>query len=245
MSQVPIDDLEIEAWKRVHTAGGGGGGSPTPELLWYKLNEGTGTTAADSSTNANTGNLGTGATWGTGASGSGHCLIGDGTHRALVSGSNVAYGVNKISVCAWIYIVAYPGSGVTEVLDSYNSIGLPSTVGFRVDIDNNLAIYGRIAGGFTQSYRLITPATGAWHHYAYLFDNSTSTSAITLYQDNVLQTGSTFFDATGTANFQTNLLSIGGIAGDLDDASVRVDDVRIYNRLITTGEIAQIYADSQ
>lgn len=229
---------------RGSAAAGGGEASPTPELAWYKFTEGSGTTVADSSVKNITGNVGTGATWVTGKSGSGYGLDGDGTNRMMVGASACAYGVNKLSITCWFKITAYPAAF------GYVCCTVPpdgAAVAASIYLDQYENLYMEQFGGYTTCYRYIAgpAAPSGWHHIAATYDNSGTNAVLVMYYDNALQTGTTFFDATGPANYDNGTFMIGGTAATSNVGNVIVDDVRVYNRLINSTEIGQIYNDPQ
>ncbi|WP_141503110.1 immunoglobulin-like domain-containing protein [Paenibacillus luteus] len=70
--------------------------------LWYKLDEKTGTTAADSSGNGNDGTLSTGATWSTGKGGTGAAAL-NGSNGSIKMPDHILNGVTNVTVSTNVF----------------------------------------------------------------------------------------------------------------------------------------------
>jgi hypothetical protein len=90
-----------------------------------------------------------------------------------------------------------------------------------------------------------TRPTATWHHYAWVFDVSTSTFAGAAYVDGAIPAGLTVsqdanYTAVNIGNYALNLMcrNAASLFGD-----GILSDLRIYNRVLSAGEILQLYVD--
>jgi hypothetical protein len=149
-------------------------GQSVPQGIYYKFNEGAGTTTANLASpgvgNA-VGNIIGNLTWGTGKFGGG--LVGVGSPGAT-NYIDTGYAMNLNGV-SWTIEFWWqtPPSGSTEYVCGSNA----STSAFRIfsssTAGNNFVLSG--TGITTSIINAIVPPIGSWVHIAYVFDASTST----------------------------------------------------------------------
>ena len=219
----------------------GGSAAPTPELLWWPLNAGSGTTiVGDASGGGDDGSHV--ADHITGASGSGSALDFNGTSDWASCSTAIAPGSAVVTVCLWVYADAIVAD--SDLVESSNtSDGSAHT--FRVYIEGSLIkVLGRGTTGYRQETVAVT--TGSWIHIAAIIDNSTATGEVQIYKDGVSQTTTLGLNnKTGTSNFSSQRIFVGARSSSSKWFDGRIDDVRIYNRELTSTEISNIYADPQ
>jgi len=192
----------------------------------WKLDETSGTTARDCTTNALGGTLTGSATWGAGRTGNGVVLAGGwinlGKPAALTFSA-------AFSVSAWVF-VTNGGTATQYVVGKNPSAG---EEGWRVvvEVPN---VFARVAGP-SDTLAVASRALGAlnqWHHVAMSFRPGMS---LDLWVDGQ--------NARDTANVpfsvKTNAAEtrIGARGDDLFPIGGSVDDVRLYNRLLTEGDV--------
>lgn len=219
------------------------GGSPVPELLWYKCNEGTGTTLGDSSTlGTSTGTLSSSSMWTTLDSFT--CIKGNGTTFKANTSSTVAIGVNIVSVCFWLDDSTQTSTEVlielTDATDTATKkfFGVYTITGPKVD--------GGIFGNSSSMAKSTTSSTSGWHHYIVILDGSVSSGQVTGYTDGSSATFNSEATGTpGTANYSTSTIYFLARAGTSIFSNAGLDDIRIYNRAVNSTEAAQIYNDRQ
>jgi predicted outer membrane repeat protein len=197
----------------------------------WKLDEGSGTTANDSSSNGRTGTLVNGASFTNAAlpalqftdpfalalTGSSHQYVDAGTSLNLANASFTVAGWAKRSTTAGKQWIVGQGTRNTD---------RALVLGFR---DND-----RFTCAFYDD-DLDTPNqyldTNEWHHWACTFDGATRARQI--YRDGVLVASDTskgMFQASGAFNF-------GRAAWDEGYFSGALDDMRVYNRALSASEV--------
>ena len=155
---------------------------------------------------------------------------------------NGLLALNSYSVSLWIYLTNYPPIGA-----SYNAIATWNSTfkyGFDIQVWNNqgtVFVHGDVGSGtawLSTSVDMpgVTPSLNAWHLITYVIDNTAKT--FNLYYDGALKNTYSF---SGTPLFLRSgppLLLRG------DNGSFVIDEVRIYSRALSTGELADLYANN-
>jgi hypothetical protein len=203
--------------------------SATNLLAYWTFDEGTGSTAFDSSGNTNTGlvNLGSG-NWSAGIINGALNFDGEST-QVTVSNAASLNPVQTITVSAWINAQNwFSPSRILEKGASDNQYGL---------FANNLGQLEFLLAGVTGGTLLTTPpSAGLWHHVAGTYDGS----VISLYIDGQLAAQHA---ASGPLAITTDQLAI----GDKPSGSVLtsfpglIDDVRIYGSGFSASQVTQLY----
>jgi hypothetical protein len=246
------DDVDIATGTSLDINGNGVPDECDSSLLaWYKFDEGTGTTAFDSSGNENHGVI-TGATWVVGQLGG--ALNFDGDYVDCGNPPVLNFGTGDWSLCAWIKNTM---TGTGE--DNKGSIianGGDSSGGHRyslivseqeegkvtLTIDDNGADSIGSSYGKKQARGYITKVNdGIWHHVLGMREGDT----IKVYIDGNLEgtTGLPFsYDLSGTV--QHNVL-LGAITDNGDGSIYKyyeglIDDVQIYSQALTVEEIQDV-----
>ena len=216
---------------------------PTADILWYKFNEGSGTTlTADVGPNGTTSG---GSGYTTGADGvATHAFNFGGDTTAKTTDSAVTYGVNVITVTFWAYNTAW-GTGATPLLSSSGGTSTANTW----MIDNDEGTVRCIFQGTTTSLLryegFAAPSNSAWHHFAVVFDGSTAAGEITVYVDGAVQSTSVNqSDRDGTSNFGAETLYIGNASGPSFWGGY-MDDVRIYGSALSAGQVVKVYENPE
>ena len=191
---------------------------------YWKFDEGSGTSTADSSGLGNNGSFNGGVGWTSGQFGAAAHFDGTGYIAAGVNGLPAANAPQTISW--WLTVPSIP-SGVANVLSLSNDAAQSAVQpGFR---NGTFGVWS-YGGSFLVS---TTPAsTGAWHHYAYTFDGTTHS----LYVDGVLKNSSTHAAQTAAPT----KLEFGRWTGGSEYLNGSVDDVRIYTRALSAAEVATL-----
>jgi endonuclease/exonuclease/phosphatase family metal-dependent hydrolase len=210
--------------------------APTDAAAYWKLDETSGTTAADSSGNGHNGTLTNGPAWTT-AGTIGGALTFDGVddHVEVASPSALLQPTGAFAISAWIKYTATDTSGSSEVATMGNSYGL------RVRSTGEVSAYFA-SGPAAWNFATTTGAglnDGTWHHVVGQYTGS----ALQVYVDGVFAQqelfsgpiayglGTSFY--LGQHNNSTNY----NFAGTLDQ-------VRVYGRALTATEVSALTAES-
>lgn len=194
---------------------------------YWKLDENTGTNAADASTNGNAGTLTNGPTWTTGKIGS--AIDFDGTDdQVSIPDTDSLDMPNSFSVSAWIR---------PDLLSGYRNIVVKNCGG--TDTNYTLETFGsELDFGYSDAIYYTSGVglqTGQWQHVVGTYD--WDANLLRIYRDGVQVL--TANESHGVP-VSTCPVHIGyHWAGEAFDG--RIDDVRIYNRALSADEIADLY----
>jgi Concanavalin A-like lectin/glucanases superfamily len=224
-------------------AGGSCGGTTSNLAGWWKLTDGSGTSAADSSGNGNTGALENTPTWITsGPTGGGLTLNGSNQFVSVSDAASIRLS-GSWTASAWVNVTTLPTSGNRAKLIVRDDS--TQNTNYGLDIDN-----GKHCTGVS------------WSVY---FNNSSGTNYSTCYAATI-NTG-TWYLVTGTWDGTTLSLYLNGAfvanstpgatpasdsGGDLDLGheyestsdylNGSLDDERIYNVLLSAAQVAGLYS---
>lgn len=197
----------------------------TPDLLWWKLNEGSGTALTGSATGGGDGGT-TDADWVTGKSGSGYALAFNGSSDDATTSAALAFNTNIITLSYWLWS---SNTSNTRPLCTGGAGGGSNTF-FVVSNGGQHGYYDYGTTGYRREDYTI-PTTNEWHHHLVVIDQTAGSGAgdVTVYIDGATTSTTVWSNTkTGTANFATTNLWIGSLAG-ATFWSGRFDDVRIYS----------------
>lgn len=219
--------------------------SPIPELLWWKLNEGSGTAMADSSIGGANGT--NDAAWVIGQSGSGSSLDFDGTADDSSTSAAVTYGTNIVTVTFWLF------ADSTNTTQMIFEVGDPDFSAFDHTFASYLStsgIVGSVRGtGVPTNYRVEAygiVGLSAWNHWVIVCDNSSTAGNVRIFK-NAAEVTTTLASNTkaGSGNFiATQRLYVGARASTSLFLNGRLDDFRVYTG-DKSSEAAKIMTDSQ
>ena len=218
-----------------------------PSLLAsWKFEDGSGSTAADSSTSGNDASLPNGATWNSGQVGGGASFDGVDQH---LSESNIDFSGSAVSVSFWMNESDYLTHGtIFESSTNFNG----STTGFGLFQSDpitggsntlQLGIHGD--SGF--NIKIYAPPTPGWHHYVAVLDKSQdAANEIQFYIDGVLQveTDQPFTD-DNTNSFGSNEFYMLSRGGSVEFIAASLDQVRIYDRTLSGSEIQALSQETE
>jgi alpha-L-arabinofuranosidase len=210
---------------------------PTPTAHWA-FDDGSGTTAVDSTGNGYTAALGTGITWVTGNVGT-HAisLNGSSTAVATVTGP-VVNTSGSFTASAWVDLASL--SGYQTVV----SIAGTNVAGFFLQYrsDTGTFAFTRLASDSTSAATTYVaapaaPVTGTWYHIVGVDDATAGT--LTLYVDGQSQ-GSAAYTTGWTANGNTYIGHgfYGGTTVDYVDGSI--DDVQLFSSALSAAQVVAL-----
>ncbi|MFZ0034624.1 MAG: LamG-like jellyroll fold domain-containing protein [Sedimentisphaerales bacterium] len=205
---------------------------PTGLVGWWKLNETSGTTAADSSGSGNNGtlvNMTPATDWVTGMIGGG--LDMDGVDDYVNCGNGASLNITaKITLAAWVK-TRDTGDG------QFNPYIAKGDYGYELRNNTNTEMAFSIRGSdgaWHLTYSATSGFNNVWHHVAGTYDGSN----LRLYIDGVLKFTLAYVGSIATNTYPVNI-------GRNSEQTTRlyngvIDDARIYNRALSTAEIAQL-----
>lgn len=214
--------------------------APRPDILWWRLNEGTGTTISGDGINGGDDGT-TDAAWVTGKSGSGSAL--DFSSQDAATDSSITYGASIITACGWVYLDSTSGLQILwESSADFNG----SDATFIAFVNSGTVVCSIHSSA--SEYRIHTstaPATGGWVHLAAVYDNSTTTGNVDIFYDAVDQAApATTSNKGAAATFSAEKLYAGARASASLRYNGRLDDLRIYTG-DQSAKLAAIMADAQ
>ena len=201
----------------------------------WAMAEGSGTTTADSSGNANTGTLGTGASWTTGPGGAAAIALSGSSTANVTIAKPVVNTSQSFTVSAWVKLNSTAGGQTVVSMDATNVSGfylqLNQSSGklefIRAAFDNSNA-------ALAQANSAVAPTAGTWYHLVGVDD--TSAGKLEIYVN-----GTEDATATYTGNWQdTGKTLIGrGMSSGQPSNFVNgvVSDVQLYQAALSTAQV--------
>jgi Concanavalin A-like lectin/glucanases superfamily/F5/8 type C domain len=209
--------------------GSAAAGDPTL-VGWWKFNEGAGTTAQDSSDYGNDGTFNGAPQWVDGYLGG--ALEFDGSDDSLDCGSDPSLDLTTWTIAFWLNANEnknYNGFVIkgADAAENYEVLGFgDGSFHFPITFDDGSRTWPNSPTGVI--------VAGEWAHFAYSYD---SAEGRRLYKDGSL----VFEDAeSGTPQASTVPLTIGNEGGLSRFVNGVMDDTRIYNRVLTAEELADV-----
>jgi hypothetical protein len=195
----------------------------------WKLDETSGTTAADATGSGNTGTVTGSATWVSAVHNNGFSF--NGTTKIQASG--LIGSPSNVTVAAWANLTAADTNGA-EV------ISLGDRFVLRLDdASSTRATFWNGSSWVTVSISQTFAGTG-WHHFAATFDDAANT--LRLYVDGVqaasVTTSSSISYFGGGSN---TVIGRHGNAATNRDFTGTMDDVRVYSDALTATQVAELY----
>jgi hypothetical protein len=214
----------------------------TPTGYWA-FDDGSGTTAVDSSGNAHTATLVNGVSWITGQIGD-VVSANSAKHQYVELPAINLSTTNAVTVAFWSKR-KYSTSGghvLFENTQNYND----STTGFGFFPDDSdcKGIQASLHGnsGYT-ALCYGQPTSNVWHHIAVVYDKSKAgVSEVSLYIDGALQTPSGYtFISNNSNDFGNNPIYLFARGGSSEFDSGAIDELRLYSSALTAAQIQRIY----
>ena len=215
---------------------------------YWPFEEGTGDATADASGNQDPGTLAGSATWATGRVGTFSVALGGGSDAVTVMRSTVLADLGPLTVAAWIRPVNFNAvnGGAQRIVVKEPSYAAASDLGRWIFVlDSN------IPGGleFIKTFSMqaldvetqLTLTAGRWQHVAVTWDGTTAITGVKFYLDGqpvLIQNAVTGTGLAGTDAVYD--VTIGNEPGATRAFTGDIDDVRIYNRVLSSTEIAAL-----
>ncbi len=213
---------------------------------WWKLDEGTGTSAADSSGNANTGTLTNGPLWAGGRLNGAVSFDGTNDYIDIANENNFDFEYNNaFSVSCWANFFAFANSDM--VLISKLGSAPDNYIGWEFSVfPPGNVIHAYIINSFpgvaisTKGSAALT--TGKWYHLVMTYSGSGTAAGVKFYVDGVLESNTVGNDSlAGNTILNNKHVFIGERPSPEWPVNAIIDDVRIYNRALSVEEISTLY----
>ncbi len=209
---------------------------PLPAVHWT-FDEGTGTTAADSSANGHTLTLSAGASWTTGNIGT-HALKLNGTSTGVATATGpVVNTANSFTVSAWVDLATVSG------YETAVSIAGTNVAGFYLGLrgDTGAFSFARLPSDATGTATVIAasgaPVAGTWYHIVGVDDATAGT--LSLYVDGQSM-GSVAYSGGWAANGNT-LIGHGFYNGaQVDYVNGSIDDVQFFSSALSAAQVVAL-----
>jgi len=219
--------------------------APGPVGYW-KLDEGTGTSAYDSSSNGNTATLtGSGINWTPGKFGSGLSFPGTNGSNYYDAGSgnsidDIFDGGGTIS--GWFYIRGSGDSVIPYFFDK-QSLGNGWYIGYSVSGNNARPFLNMQFSSADGEWRFnnYEMPLNSWNHLSVTYNNSSTSNDAVFYLNGTPVAVFEAFTPGGTRNSDSSLsLALGNNQSNgLNPAYAYFDDLRLYNYTRTTSQIVE------
>jgi len=213
-----------------------------PEILWWKLNEGSGTAIT-----ADVGPDGTWSTalyWGDGYAGDAGAAWGGGTHE-IVSNSAINPGTDKITVTFWLKQPSLATQYIVEFPDAFNTNDATFQITSTSAGKLTAKVLSYVAAASASTVHTTDDScltAGQWHFVAVTLDYNHDDD---IGRCQIFVDGTEFVDTSPTrnknpasnGNFGTHAVTIGPIK------NAEFDDLRIYSGLLTEEQISAVMAN--
>lgn len=245
--------LDVHAHTGIDTASNP---STTNQVIYYSLDETTGTTVVDAVGGNHNGTLSGGPTWSPTGGVTGGAIQFDGSddHIQINDSSDINTGstVTRRTIALW-FNATDPGATGKEVL--YEEGG--ATRGLALYLDGGQLYVGGWNGnvnGWNETYHSIPVDAGKWHHAVLVLDVPSSGALVPdgfkAYLDGALfgvGEGALMTSHSGNiaigARWDSSQFHDGDAGGDGDHFSGLIDEFHLFNnRVLTIDEIGQLYA---
>ena len=211
-------------------------GNVTQGLVgWWKLDDGSGTVAKDSSSNPHDGTLVHGPAWTKIPGRDDTCLEFNGANQYVSLGNILQGSYAELSIACW---VKHSSSGWEDIVERGNWDS-PDGIGLTMHYQGATAVFG-----FYPNFNNVSSKSNVqdsqWHHVVGTLSKSNSGYLYSIYVDGKLEN-------TNTGTMGLAATSKGWAIGARYDGTYGyrglVEDVRIYDRALSPSEVQAIYEE--
>ncbi len=205
----------------------------------WKLDDASGTSAADSSGNGNTGTLSGGAAWTTGKLGGAVSFDGSDDLITVPNSASWNSAYNKYTVAFWVKVNAVGDYKGAVTVGNWNGQTLSFyTIGnsWQFFITTAGGTNGWMCGGVSPHLGYLTNLDSQFHHIVLVLDVPSSTGSF--YSDGILIAQDIYID--GLMALGDNSFFLGGF-GESNRLACALDDVRLYKKALSAAEVDALY----
>lgn len=190
-------------------------------VVWYKFNEGSGTSVADSSGNGLTMTLTNAGMWAGGS-------LSNNNNNFMATTPTLSFNTNIVTVMFWMNFIAYPttfGSWLTPVGGNAANT-FSSYFNTTLLVGQEFGSTGYRAEGWQYTTGIIPLNT--WTHIAFVLDASTTSGDVMLFMNGTERTAGTVESnaKTGTSNFSDKAMTL--LSDGTYPTKIKISDLRIY-----------------
>jgi|CXWL01.1.fsa_nt_gi hypothetical protein len=202
----------------------------TGPVGWWKLDENTGTAAADSSGSGNNGTLTNGPTWTAGRLGAALAFDGINDNVTIPHSTSLAL-TGAFSMAAWVNPAISTTNFKSVMVKNYTHFFYASSKGY---CGNGAVLVGFVGSAGTKTACDPNPLpANAWTHLAATSDGS----VLRLYRNGVLTSSAA---VTGVPVTSTGTLQLGASRfGEYFNG--KLDEARVYNRALSAAEVLALF----
>ena len=209
------------------------------EVSYWSFNEGTGNTAYDQNlTSENNGSFINGSTgnWTASSKYGDYAVDFDGTDDCVeVTQSSSINNLDNLTISIWIYMDSYGEGGIGRIAEKpgaftcfvYNGTG------------DNEVWFGANRWDTEGRWDINNVFTGQWYHIAVTYNYSSIANDPIFYLNGIQQSVAETTPPAGSKSSETGMLYIGNRADKARTWDGLIDEVRIYNRVLSNDEINQ------
>lgn len=216
--------------------------------LW-QFNEGSDSTSRDESGDGNSlswTNPSSNATWITNSTCVvGNCLSFDGSDDFVQASNEGNFDFTKdsaLSASFWMKAVGQSNKAIIAKNTELNGNADGWSIWLQSDPYINFEMTATVTTDqLRKRYSDSRISDGSWHFYTWTYDGSSSASGLKLFVDGTEVVASTVADTLTSSILNNNLVTIGAISGGTNNLNGRLDEVRIWNRVLTPEEISKEY----
>jgi hypothetical protein len=141
---------------------------------------------------------------------------------------------SRFSISAWIKTTASSGGiiGKRVLAGWYFSIEGANVIGLILQGTSSAIIVTSVASGVSD---------GNWHHVAATYTGNSNASGISLFVDGRQVSTTTVLNSAIGSMLNAIDTTIGAVTTNQFFLAGQIDDIRIYNRALTAGEVRQLY----
>jgi hypothetical protein len=233
---------EVRVWGRALSASEVAAMAQSSTIGVWSFDEGSGTTAADSSSTGSDLTLVNGTAWVPGRSGT--AIRFDGVNDlARAVGSNAFDSLSAVTVSAWIRPSSGGEAGKGRIVDKANSVTPTNGWIFYLSANGTglsfLADYS--STNLARSAAAGSIAMDTWQHVALTWDGGASASGVRMYVNGAEVAYSSSVNGTGSrVTDALEELKIGNDKSTARTFNGAIDEVRVWNRVLSPAEIAAL-----
>ncbi len=216
-------------------------------LGYWTLNDGSGTSAIDSTAYADNGSWSGTTSWGTGVYSSDATFNGTNAYLSMGNVSTLAFDkTNTFSLTAWIKTSSSAQQIIYSKALTTNNVW--PGIFFLVTTSGtvNLNLTNTYSSNELSVNTTGTVNNGSWHYVVATYNGNSSPSGISIYIDGVAQSTTTQFNTLSGSVLTTGPVQISGYNSWTGDSlfNGQIDDVHVYNNVRTPQQVALDYKNT-